>query len=89
MEASRFLGLDAVVRITPSVVTPSNSPVVRDLGDGRQETIWQTSRGALRQMAEASQTGETRFIIEHPVRELQDYERRRTSPVSWRQCSTP
>ena len=75
VEASRFLGLDAVVRITPSVVTSSSAPVVRDLEEGRQETVWHTSRGALRQVAEASQTGETRFIIEHPVRELQDYER--------------
>ena len=74
VEASRYLGLDAVVRITPSVLTSPNPPVVRDLGDGRQETVWQTPRGALRQMAETSQAGETRFIIEHPIREIQDYE---------------
>ncbi len=74
IEASRYFGLDCVVRLTPSAVSADNPASVDKLADGRQLTAWKTARGELRQIDVLSPEGETRFITEHPIRELADYE---------------
>ncbi len=73
VEASGFLGLDAVLRVTPPIIEKSQEPYTADLGRGRVATVWETPRGRLTQVAEHSGVGETSFIVEHPVRTVKDY----------------
>jgi len=78
VELSRYLGLDVVVRVAPPIVRtiqPAGTSVTtEDLGNGRTATVWVTPKGTIRLVGQQSVEAHTVFTIEHPVKEIGDYE---------------
>jgi hypothetical protein len=79
VELSRYFGLDSLMRITPSPVrvdlTPERARTwTETLPGGLTATFWETPRGKLRTLHRQSAEAHTNFGIEHPIKQLQDYE---------------
>jgi hypothetical protein len=79
VELSRYFGLDILMRITPSAVKVEMAPEqvrtrTEALAGGLTATFWDTPRGTLRSVSRQSSEAHTTFTIEHPIKELRDYE---------------
>jgi uroporphyrinogen-III decarboxylase len=75
VELSKYYGLDTLLRITPSVISTTISPHETRLGNGLTSQTWRTPKGDLQGITAQSAEANTVFTIEHPIRELEDYEK--------------
>ncbi len=75
IELSKFYGLDTLLRITPSVISTTIAPHETKLGDGLTSQTWRTPKGDLRGITAQSVEANTVFAVEHPIKELEDYEK--------------
>lgn len=79
VELSKYYGLDTLLRITPSPVkvecNPSQTAIRSEtLDKGWIQTIYDTPVGNLKSISAPSEEANTVFMIEHPIKEIEDYD---------------